>query len=288
MTATLASPARGFGARIARSPIHVVLLVVSVIWMLPVLGLVVSSFRPGPAVSATGWWRLSVGELTFENYRRVFARNGLFTSMVNSFAIAVPATALTICIAAVAAYGLARFQFRLHTPILMLLIGLLVVPAQITLVPLLRLFNTFELTGTFRGVWFVHVGYSLPFAIYLLHNFFSELPSEIFEAASVDGANDAQIFFRMVLPLSRPAIASLAIFEFVWNWNDLLVALIFLGGNRDVAPLTVTVSTMVASRGEGWQVLTSAAVVSVVVPMVVFLSAQRHFVRGLLAGTTKG
>ena len=288
MTAPLAYRSSGFSARIARSPVHAVLVVVSVIWMLPIVGLVASSFRPGPAVSATGWWRVSLGELTLENYRRVFDRNGLFTSMVNSFAIAVPATALTIAVAGVAAYGLARSQFRLHKATLMILIGLLVVPAQITLVPLLRLFNTFELTGTFRGVWLVHLGYSLPFAIYLLHNFFAELPSELFEAAAVDGASDAQIFFRMVLPLSRSAIASLAIFEFVWNWNDLLTALIFLGGNKDVAPLTVTVSTMVASRGEGWQVLTSAAVVSVVVPMIVFLSAQRHFVRGLLAGTTKG
>lgn len=274
----------------ARLPLHIVLLAVSVIWMIPIVGLTVSSFRPGPDVATSGWWEAfaSPADFTLENYDRVLGQNGLLLSIINSLTIAIPATVVTIAIASLAAYGLTRLRFRLRWPVLLLMVALLVVPAQITLVPLLRLFDALGLQGTFPGVWLVHLGYSLPFAIYLLYSSFSALPPDIFEAASIDGADHGQTFLRIVLPVSRPALASLAIFEFVWNWNDLLTALIFLGGDRDVAPLTVAVSTMVASRGEGWQVLTSAAIVSMVLPLIVFLSAQRQFVHGILAGATKG
>lgn len=272
------------------APIHVILIGAAVIWTIPIIGLVVSSFRPAAAVSTSGWWTAftHIGDFTAANYVRVGQRNGLWLSVVNSFAITVPATVATVALAAVAAYGFARLHFALRTTLLMLMIVLLALPQQITLVPLLRLMNATGMSGTFPGIWFVHVGFMLPFAIYLLSNAFSGLPKDLFEAALIDGANHSQIFLRIVLPVSRPMVASVTIFTFVWIWNDLLAALIFLGGDTDVAPVTVAVSSMVASRGEGWQILTSAAVVATVIPIAVFLSAQKQFVRGLLAGSAKG
>ncbi|CAN5682489.1 MAG: carbohydrate ABC transporter permease [Actinomycetota bacterium] len=272
-----------------RLSVHVTLAVVSVIWLIPVLGLVISSFRPAAEVSTSGWWNAatSPGELTWSNYSNVLDRGGLWQSMANSVLVSVPATALTVTVAAIAAYGFSRIRFRFRGGLLMLFVALLIIPQQITLVPLLSLYNDIGLTGTFVGLWLVHLGYSLPFAVYLLHRFFAGLPGELFEAASLDGASHLQTFVHIVLPVSRPALASLAIFEFVWNWNDLLTALVFLGGNRQVAPLTVAVSNLVASRGEGWQVLTAAALVSMVIPMIVFVAMQKQFIRGILAGATK-
>jgi alpha-glucoside transport system permease protein len=212
----------------------------------------------------------------------------MLLSLFNSLAIVVPATLLTVVLSSAAAYALACMQFKFRSGVLLLIVTLLIVPVQITLVPLLRVFNSLDLTGSFLGLWLVHLGYGLPFAVYLLHNFFAALPRELFEAAEMDGASRSQVFFAIVLPISRPALASLAIFEFVWTWNDLLTALIFLGGFREVAPMTVAVSQLVASRGNGWEVLTSAAMLSMVVPMAVFLAMQKQFVRGMLAGFAKG
>lgn len=290
MTLALSSTTRSGGAGRARLvPVHVLLGLTCLVWLVPVAGLLVSSFRPAAAVSTTGWWTapLSPGDATLENYRTVLGEDGLWRSIGNSVLVTVPATTLGVAFAAMAAYGLARLKVRGLRSLLLVFVALLIVPQQITLVPLLRLYNDLGLTGTFAGLWLVHLGYSLPFGVYLLHRFFAGVPEELFEAASIDGASHLQTFARIVLPIARPALASLAIFEFVWNWNDLLIALVFLGGNRDVAPLTVAVSNLVASRGEGWQILTSAAVVSIAVPMVVFVSMQRHFVRGILAGATK-
>lgn len=284
-------PARtGIAGILYRLPIHGVLLAVSVVWMIPIVGLLVSSVRPAAAVSTTGWWTAFAqpGDFTLSNYIRVGQRNGIWLSVMNSFAITIPATIATVALAAVAAYGFARLTFTLRTTLLMMMVVLLAVPQQITFVPLLRLMNATDQAGSFTGIWFLHVGYNLPFAIYLLANAFLALPKEMFEAATIDGANHTQIFLRIVAPVSRPLLASVTVFTFVWIWNDLLTALIFLGGDKDVAPVTVAVSNMVASRGEGWQILTSAAVVSTVIPIVVFLTAQRQFVDGLLAGSTKG
>lgn len=281
-------PAKRWWTR--RIVLHLVVLGVTAIWLIPLLGLLVSSFRPAPAVLSTGWWHSFAlpGDYTAENYRRVLDQNGMMLSLFNSFAIVVPATLLTVTVSAMGAYALACMQFRFRRGLLLSIVALLIVPVQITLVPLLRVFNHLHLTGSFLGLWLVHLGYGVPFAIYLLHNFFAALPSELFDAAEIDGASRSQIFFSIVLPLSRPALASLAIFEFVWTWNDLFTALIFLGGFPEVAPMTVAVSGLVASRGNGWEILTSAAVLSIVVPMVVFLAMQKHFVRGMLAGFSKG
>jgi alpha-glucoside transport system permease protein len=202
--------------------------------------------------------------------------------------IAVPGTVIPITIAAFAGFALARMKFRGSTTTFTIIVGLLVVPIQVTLVPVLRLLESTGLTGTFIGIWLVHAGFSLPFAVYLLRNFFASLPNELFEAAQIDGASPMQEFLRIALPTSTPALASLAIFQFLWVWNDLLSALIFLGGSRDVAPLTLSLSSLVNSRGEGWQTLTAAAFVSMALPLAVFLALQRYFVRGLLTGATKG
>ena len=273
-----------------RLPVHAVVLSIAAIWLVPLVGLVVSSFRPAHAVLTTGWWHSFAlpGDYTLENYRRVLNRDGLLLSFFNSMAIVVPATLLTVTVGAAAAYGLARMRFKFRRGLLLTIVALLIVPAQISFVPLLTVFSALGLTGSFLGLWLVHLGYGVAFAIYLLHNFFAALPAELFEAAEMDGASKSQIFFSIVLPVSRPALASLAIFEFVWTWNDLLIALIFLGGSRDVAPMTVAVSSLVASRGNGWEILTSAAVLSMVVPMVVFIALQKYFVRGMLAGVSKG
>jgi alpha-glucoside transport system permease protein len=171
---------------------------------------------------------------------------------------------------------------------LLAIIAMLVVPLQVTLIPVLRLFTQLGLTGTFLAVWLAHTGYGLPFAIYLLRNFFASLPREMIEAAEIDGASPLVIFFRLVLPTSLPALGTLVIFQFLWVWNDLLVALVFLGGSPSVAPMTVTVSNLVNSLGQDWQYLTSAAFISMIVPMLLFISLQRAFVRGILAGSIKG
>jgi alpha-glucoside transport system permease protein len=276
--------------RLRRVPVHVVVLAIAAVWSIPLLGLVVSSFRPRSAVISTGWWESFAlpGDYTLENYQRVLEREGLLLSLFNSLTIVVPATVLTVAVGAAGAYALASMRFRFRGAVLLGIVALIIIPIQITLVPLLRLYQSLGLNGSFLGLWIVHLGYAVPFAIYLLHNFFAAIPRELFEAAEMDGASRSQIFFRIVLPVARPALAALAIFDFVWTWNDLLVALIFLGGFREVAPMTIAVSQLVASRGDGWEILTAAAVLSVLVPVTVFLALQKHFVRGLLAGVTKG
>lgn len=279
---------RRFGLR--QVPVHVVVIAVTAVWLVPLLGLAVSSFRPPPAVLSSGWWHSFAlpGDYTLDNYSRVLDRDGMLLSLFNSLAIVVPATLLTVAVSAAAAYALACMRFRFRRGLLLTIVALLIVPVQITLVPLLRIFTELDITGSFFGLWLVHLGYGVPFGVYLLHNFFAALPDELFEAAEMDGASKSQVFFAIVLPVSRPALASLAIFEFVWTWNDLLTALIFLGGFRDVAPMTVAVSGLVASRGNGWEVLTAAAMLSMLVPMAVFIAMQKHFVRGMLAGFSKG
>ncbi len=275
---------------VSRIPLHLAIAVILIAWATPTLGLLVSSFRPAHEVSNSGWWTAFTPPLSFtiENYANVMTRRGLGISMMNSLLITVPATILTVGVAAYAAYAFAWMRFRGSDWLFLGIIALLVVPLQITLVPVLRLLNGLGLTGTFVGIWLVHLGYGLPFAIFLLRSFFAGLPREMLDAAAIDGASPFMTFFRIVLPTSVPAIASLAIFEFVFNWNDLLSALVFLGGSRDVAPMTVAVSNLVASHGEGWQLLTAAAFLSMIIPLIVFFTMQRQFTRGIVAGSVKG
>jgi len=273
-----------------RIPLHLTIAVILIAWATPTVGLLVSSFRPASEVATNGWWTAFTPPLTFtiENYAQVVTRRGLGASMMNSLLITVPATILTVGVAAYAAYAFAWMKFHGRDWLFLGIIALLVVPLQITLVPVLRMLNGLGLTGTFVGIWLVHLGYGLPFAIFLLRSFFAGLPREMLDAAAIDGASPFMTFFRIILPTSVPALASLAIFEFVFNWNDLLSALVFLGGSRDVAPMTVAVSNLVASRGEGWQLLTAAAFLSMIVPLVVFFAMQRQFTRGIVAGSVKG
>lgn len=274
----------------ARGPLHLVIIGISLLWMLPTVGLIVSSFRPARAVASTGWWTAfqTPFQFTLENYERVLTREGMGQSFLNSIIITVPAVLITILVAGLAAYAFAWMNFPGRNLLFLLVIGLLVVPLQMTLIPVLRLFTSLGLTGTFPGIWLAHTAYGLPFSIFLLRNFFAALPKELFEAAFLEGASHLKVFYRIVMPLSVPSLAALGIFQFLWIWNDLLISLVYLGGSRSVAPMTLTVSNLVNSFGSEWQLLTSAAVISMLLPLAVFFALQRYFVQGILAGSVKG
>ena len=297
-TAATWSPA-WIAQRIQRSLLHIAVLLLTLVWIVPTLGLLVSSFRPTAAIITTGWWTaLSPPfQFTTKNYSDMLAQSNMGTAIFNSFMVAIPATVIPITVAAFAAYAFAWMKFPGRDWIFLAFVGLLAVPLQLTFVPVLTFFVAHgivpdNLTNIglppWVGLWLAHSGYGLPFSTYLLANFFRALPSDLFESAEIDGAGTLTVFFRIVLPLSVPALASLVIFQFLWVWNDLLVALIYVGGAPDVAPLTVNLADLTNSLGQGYQLLTAAAFFSMIVPLVVFLSLQRYFVRGILAGSVKG
>jgi alpha-glucoside transport system permease protein len=273
-----------------RLPLHLIIIGVTLIWLVPTLGLLVSSFRPARDIANSGWWTVfeRMDTLTLDLYREALTRAGMAQSFTNSLFIAIPATIVPLMVAAFAAYAFAWMKFPFRNLLFVLVIGLLVIPLQMTFIPVLRMYNQYGLTGTFPGIWLAHAGYGIPFSIYLLRNFIGALPRDLFESAFLDGASNFDVFFRLVLPLSIPSIASLVIFQFMWVWNDLLVALIYLGGTPDVAPMTVVIANLVNSLGGNWQVLTAAAFISMILPLIVFFSLQRYFVRGILAGSVKG
>src|SRR5690606_32668413 len=277
-------------------------IVIAVLWTIPTLGLFISSFRPRDDIQSSGWWEFFLNpQVTGENYVDVLQSGTtqltMIESFVNSIAITIPATIVPLMVASMAAYAFAWIDFKGRNFLFIFIFALQIVPIQMALVPLLSTFsrglNLFGLqitlplgaSGGYAQVWIAHTMFALPLAIYLLHNFMSEIPTEIIEAARVDGASRGQIFFRVVLPLTMPAIASVAIFQFLWVWNDLLVALVFADGA--VAPITKVLAE-ITGRGEGWYLLTAGAFVSIIVPLIVFFALQRYFVRGLLAGSTKG
>ncbi len=276
-------------------------LVIAALWTIPTIGLLVSSFRPAQLVRTTGWWTLIQNwGFTTENYSAVLqAGNSQLTmagSFINSIAITLPATVIPLVLATMAAYAFAWMRFPGKDVLFVLVFALQIVPIQMALVPLLRLFAAGELFGVpvigafgqagYAQVWIAHTIFALPLAIFLLHNFIAEIPNEIIEAARVDGASHGQIFFRIVLPLTAPAIAAFSIFQFLWVWNDLLVALIFADGA--VAPITKLLAEITGSRGQDWHLLTAGAFVAMIVPLAVFFALQRYFVRGLMAGSAKG
>jgi alpha-glucoside transport system permease protein len=270
-----------------------VVITIAMIWMLPSVGVLINSLRPPQAIKSNGWWTVFMTpfdftQWTLENYATVLQTQGLAQSFRNSLIICIPATILPILIAAFAAYAFAWMEFPGRQLLFSIVVGLLVVPLQMTFVPVYALFTRLELTGTFVAIWLAHTGYGLPFAVYLLRNFFGSLPSDLFESAFLDGASYLTAFFYLALPLSIPSLASLAIFQFLWVWNDLLVALIYLGGTPSVAPLTVQVANLVNSLGADWHLLPAAAFIAMVLPLIVFLSLQQYFVRGILAGSVKG
>ncbi len=278
-------------------------LIIAVLWTLPTFGLLVSSIRPADQILRNGWWTIFQNPgFTLDNYTQVLEAGNSQLNMagafMNSIAITIPATIIPLVIASLAAYAFAWIDFPGRNAAFIAVFALQIVPLQMALVPLLSLFSrglkigdvqvfsSLSAGGSYTQVWIAHSIFALPLAIFLLHNFVSEIPTEVVEAARVDGAGHGQIFFRIVLPLTMPAIASFAIFQFLWVWNDLLVALVFADGG--VAPITKLLAEITGSRGQDWNLLTAGAFISILIPLIVFFSLQRFFVRGLLAGSTKG
>jgi alpha-glucoside transport system permease protein len=298
--------ARGVGeARGAGWLVRIIVLAIVLIWMVPTVGVLINSFRPEALVDNTGWWTalahpFRLADWTMENYRSVLTAGGFGNAFLNSLAVAIPATVIPITIAAFAAYAFSWMDFRGRYVMFVAVVGLLVVPLQMALIPILRLYTSgaqiagyvifpdLDLGGTFLGVWLAHTGFGLPLATYLLRNYIGSLPSSIVESAKIDGADHFKIFWRLIIPLSVPALAAFAIFQFLWVWNDLLVAYVFLGGTRENRVLTLALADLVGARGENWHLLTAAAFVSMSLPLAVFFSLQKYFVRGLTAGSVKG
>nr|WP_082471139.1 carbohydrate ABC transporter permease [Arthrobacter sp. Leaf234] len=277
-------------------------VIIAVIWTIPTFGLLISSFRPEDNIKGNGWWNVITDrQFTLENYADVLSPGGsqspnLLSYFVNSLAIVVPGTIFTLVLGAMAAYMFAWGRFKGKDSLFIFVFALQIVPLQMALIPLLQLFTQvlkfgdFQLlpSGTYAQLWVAHTIFGLPLAIFLLHNFIAEIPGEVIEAARVDGAGHSTIFWRIIVPLATPALASFGIFQFLWLWNDLLVALVFSGGGADVAPITQRLAELQGSRGGEWQRLTAGAFVSIIVPLAVFFGLQRYFVRGLLAGGLKG
>ncbi len=310
----------------SKLPTHFIIIFIMIIWLIPTVGLFITSIRPLPLINTTGWWTFltadppkgstSTEKITLNNYidslvgyrgtktyvedcrsgkstaglncniTDLMNERGMGRAFVNSLIVTIPATILPILFAAFAGYAFAWLHFKGRFVLFAILVGLQVVPLQMTLVPILRIYATLHMNGSFIGVWLFHTGFGMPYAIYLMRNFLGGLPKDLFEAAYLDGANHWTAFTKLVIPLATPAIASLGIFQFLWVWNDLLVALVFLGGTRPV--MTYQISNMVTSLGAGWHLLTSAAFLSMILPMVIFFALQKYFVRGMLAGAVKG
>ncbi|MEE9454874.1 MAG: carbohydrate ABC transporter permease [Paracoccaceae bacterium] len=231
---------------------------------------------------------LQAPKFTFANYREVLFSEGLGRSFINTLTVTIPATIIPILIAAFAAYALAWMEFPGRALLLVTIVGLLVVPLQMSLIPLLRLYTDIGIGKSYVGIWLAHTGFGLPLAVFLLRNYIAGLPREIIESAKIDGASDFDIFLKIVLPLSFPALASFAIFQFLWVWNDLLIATVFLGNNEEQLVMTGRLRELLGSRGGNWEILTASAFVTIIVPLIVFFSLQKYLVRGLLAGSVKG
>ncbi|MEM9486157.1 MAG: carbohydrate ABC transporter permease, partial [Cyanobacteria bacterium P01_F01_bin.116] len=260
-----------------RLPLHTAVVAISLLWTLPTIGLLISSFRRRDALLQNGWWTVfqhpfDLAQFHIGNYVDVLASQGMGQAFLNSLVISIPATVIPISIATFAAYALAWMQFPGRQALFVAIVGLLVVPLQMTLIPVLRAYNDLGLAGSFLAVWLAHTGYGLPLGIYLLRNYIGSLPRDLIEAAAVDGASHLKIFMRLIVPLSMPAIASFAVFQFLWVWNDLLVALVYLGGNQDVSPVTLVLRNLVGDRGQDWHLLTAGAFISMVVPLAVFFA----------------
>jgi alpha-glucoside transport system permease protein len=285
--------------------IRITIIVIVLLWSIPTLGVLVTSFRAEEFVNTSGWWTalahpFEAAQWTVENYRVAIEGQEFGSAFMNSLAMAIPATVIPITIAAFAAYAFSWMEFRGRYVLFVAVVGLLVVPLQMALIPILKLFTQglmlgdyiivpdLDLNQSFLGIWLAHTGFGLPLAVYLLRNYIGSLPSSIIESARIDGADHFTIFWRLIIPLSIPALAAFAIFQFMWVWNDLLVAYVFLGGAGSNLVLTVALRTLVGSTGETGQILTAAAGISMSLPLIVFFSLQRYFVRGLTAGAVKG
>jgi alpha-glucoside transport system permease protein len=336
----------------SRWQVKLAVTIIVIVWLIPTLGLLITSFRPSDAINSSGWWTVFPdiwnNTWTLSNYTDVLDRAGFGNAFLNSLAVTIPSTVIPITIAAFAAYGFAWMDFRGRNLLFVLVVALLVVPLQMALIPILRLYTSgghlstwmlfailllvtvtaavylirgrggvipllvfgvlaigagalwlngteeitifpdLNLNGTFLAVWLAHTGFGLPLAIYLLRNYMGSLPSSIVESAEIDGADHFTIFTRLMIPLSVPVLASFAIFQFLWVWNDLLIAIIFLGGEPQNRVITQALMELNSSRGQEWQLLTAGAFISMTLPLLVFFSLQRFFVRGMTAGSVKG
>jgi alpha-glucoside transport system permease protein len=289
-----------------RIPTGVLWLIV-VVWTIPTLGLFVNSFRSRDGQRGTGFWKVTPSELTLDNYQQIFeARQSLWQSLLNTAAIAIPATIIPIAFACFAAYGFAWIDFKGRKPLFIATVALLAIPLQVALIPLLQLWvggakvtlpfldktvtllPDLDIAGSSAAAWLTHIGFAMPFAIFLLHNYISSLPKDLFEAARIDGAAHFTIFWRLVLPLSVPVLAAFAIFQFLWTWNDYLIANTMIGANPGAQPTTVLIANLAGDFGRNENLLPAAAFVQAFIPLIVFFSLQRYFVRGMLAGSVKG
>lgn len=276
---------RNFG----RPALHVVIILFMVIWFTPVMGLFIGSIRTQSDTASSGWWQAFVEPLfTGFNYQQAISVIGIGPSLGTSLAIAVPTTILTTLLSALGAYALTRMKFAGRTILSLVLVALLVVPPQVTLVPMLKFFDATGLIGTVPALWIYQVGFTVPFGIFLVRGFIASMPEELFEAADLDGATQLRIFTSVVLPLAAPVLASLAILQFLWSWNDLLAPLIFLGGSSVAQPLTVNVAGLVSTTGQGQAQLMAATFISIALPLALLIAMQRYFVRGILGGAVKG
>lgn len=293
---------------ISKISVYAVLILIAAFWTVPTIGLLISSFRPGEDVTNSGWWTVfqdsAKTNLNLNNYRIVLSNGqdpslegvvksgeqniNLFGAVLNSLTVTIPATVIPILLAAFAAYGFAWIRFPGRKYFFVIVVAIQVVPLQIALIPILRDYIQLKLNGTWLAIWLAHTGFGLPLAIYILYNYISSISRDILESAFIDGASHFTTFRVLVLPLSVPVLASFAILQFLWVWNDLLVALVFLGAKPEVAVLTQRLVSMVGTYGDRWYLLTAGAFISMILPLFVFFSLQRYLVRGLLAGSVKG
>lgn len=272
---------------VSHGPVYTVLVLVGILWIVPTIGLLVASLRTPADNSQSGWWNAlgDPSQLTIENYRELLADPAMRDALLNTILIAVPTTLIVLLVSALAGYAFAWIRFPGRDWLFLVVVGLLVVPLQLGLIPLADLFGRMGIFGSIVGVVIFHTGFGLPFGIFLLRNFFTGIPAELMEAARMDGASEGRLFFRVVLPLGFPALASLGIYQFLWTWNDLLVGLVF--ASKDSQPLTVAIREQTRQFGANIDIISSGAFFSMLVPLIVFFAFQRYFVRGLLAGAGK-
>ena len=273
---------------VTRTPLHFGLIAISLLWLVPTVGLALTSFRKPPAIASSGWWHsISQWDWTLKNYDAVINATGMGHAWVNSVIITVPATILPLTLGALAAFGFAWVPFPFRDTLFLIIVALMIVPIQTSLVPLLKLFASWgHLNNSYYGIWLAHTAFGLPLAVFLLRNFFITLPKDLIEAARMDGASNFAIFRRIVIPLSVPALASFAIFQFLWVWNDLLMALIFVSDPAK-QPMTVRIPYLLSTYGQEYNLLAAASFLLMVLPLAVFFALQRYFVQGLLAGSVK-
>jgi alpha-glucoside transport system permease protein len=284
------TPAERTVAALNRTAIHVFLALIGLVWLVPTLGLLVTSLRPRADIQSTGWWDIFNLHLTLDNYSQVLQAQGMFQAFLNTVFIAVPSTLLPLAICAMAAYAFSWMRFPFRDTLFLIVVGLLMVPVQVAFIPVLtgmrELLPDLQLLRGYGAVWLAHTAFALPFGIFLLRNFFITLPPDMIEAARIDGASDVRIFRMIVVPVSVPAIAAYGIFQFLWVWNDLLMALVFVQDSTKY-PMTRAIQSLLSQYGTEWHLLAAGAFLLMIVPLIVFFSLQRYFVQGLLAGSIK-